>query len=115
MTGVQPCALPICTARDGWFVGLTGNLIGCAWMGYDDHREFPLSGGESALFVFTEFLSRAVDVYPVSPLAPEPPPGLTPRTVCPVTGRLARPRCPAPETSWFVAGTEPRETCLSSH
>jgi len=110
-----PLAAKTGTARDGWFVGLTGNLIGCAWMGYDDRREFPLSGGESALFIFTEFLSRAGDMYPVAPLAPEPPPGLTACTVCPVSGRLARAGCPTPETSWFVAGTEPRETCLSTH
>jgi len=84
-------------------------------MGYDDRREFPLSGGESALFIFTEFLSRAGDMYPVAPLAPEPPPGLTAGTVCPVSGRLARAGCPTPETSWFVVGTEPRETCLSTH
>jgi penicillin-binding protein 1B len=103
------------TARDAWFVGLTGNLIGCAWMGFDDRREFPLSGGESALYIFAGFLQRAAEVYPVAPLAPEPPPDLTARTVCPVSGALARPGCPNPETSWFIPGTEPRTPCVASH
>jgi penicillin-binding protein 1B len=62
------------TARDGWFVGLLGNLIVCSWTGYDENREFPFSGGDSALHLFTAFLRHAQAVYPVQPLEPPPPP-----------------------------------------
>ncbi len=63
-----PLAAKTGTAKDGWFMGLTGNLVVCCWVGFDDNREFPLSGGRSALYVFASFLKAAQGLYPVEGL-----------------------------------------------
>lgn len=84
-----PMAAKTGTAKDGWFVGLTGNLIVCCWVGYDDNREFPLSGGQSALHLFAAFLRQAARVYPVTALTPPAGPP-------PVTGASAPPAVTAP-------------------
>lgn len=99
------------TARDGWFVGLTGNLICCSWVGFDENRELPLAGGESALYVFTELLAQAAPRYPIEPLQFHPPARLESRTVCQQSGFLATPGCKRQETDWYFPGTEPRSAC----
>ncbi|MBN2432600.1 MAG: transglycosylase domain-containing protein [Acidobacteria bacterium] len=103
------------TAHDGWFVGLCDNLICCIWVGYDQNRDFPLSGGESALLVFAEFLERAQQVYPVVPLQPRPPAGLTRCRVCLRSGELADSACPETEELYFFTGTEPHRSCQTHH
>lgn len=72
-----PMAAKTGTAKDGWFVGLTGNLIVCCWVGYDQQRELPLAGGSSALYVFADFIRRARTIYPVAAL-PGPRPSWLP-------------------------------------
>jgi penicillin-binding protein 1B len=52
------------TSRDGWFVGYTPNLVCAVWIGYDDNRQLDLTGAESALPVWTEFMSGAIGVRP---------------------------------------------------
>ena len=53
--------------------------------------------------------------------AKDPPPpftepgGLLRRSICPVSGRLARDSCPGRMEEIFVSGTEPREVCWASH
>jgi membrane carboxypeptidase/penicillin-binding protein len=44
------------TSRDGWFVGYTPNLVCVVWIGYDDNRQLNLTGAESALPVWSEFV-----------------------------------------------------------
>jgi len=99
------------TARDGWFVGLTGNLIICCWVGFDENRELPLAGGESALYVFTALLEAASPRYPIEPLRFTPPARLETRTVCQQSGQLATPRCRQQETDLYFPGTAPRSAC----
>jgi len=103
------------TARDGWFVGLLGNLVVCAWIGYDQNQEFPLSGGDSALFVFTSFVRHAAPVYPVQPLSTAAIVGLSPHTVCRQSGLPASPRCPKTETAWLRDANLPATSCQMKH
>jgi penicillin-binding protein 1B len=103
------------TAHDGWFVGLCGNLICCVWVGYDQNRDFPLSGGESALLVFGEFLDRARRAYPVEPLPAAPPARLVLRRICLRSGELATARCPDTDEVYFFKDTEPHKSCQIHH
>jgi len=103
------------TAHDGWFVGLCDNLICCIWVGYDQNRDFPLSGGESALQVYAEFLKRAQRVYPVVPLQPRPPSRLTRCRICLRSGELANTGCPETGELYFFTGTEPHTSCQIHH
>ena len=56
-----PAAGKTGTSHDGWFAGFTSNLLAVAWVGYDDDRELNLTGAESALPIWTEFMKRATD------------------------------------------------------
>ncbi len=50
--------------RDAWFVGITPQLIGGAWVGNDDQRVSLATGGEGsimALPIFGEFLRKVYD------------------------------------------------------
>jgi penicillin-binding protein 1B len=55
-----PAAGKTGTSHDGWFAGFTSNLLCITWVGYDDDRDIRLSGAQSALPVWTEFMKRAV-------------------------------------------------------
>jgi len=54
-----PAAGKTGTSHDGWFAGFTSNLLTVAWVGYDDDRDLNLTGSESALPVWAEFMKRA--------------------------------------------------------
>jgi penicillin-binding protein 1B len=54
-----PAAGKTGTSHDGWFAGFTSNLLAVVWVGYDDDRELNLTGAESALPFWTEFMKRA--------------------------------------------------------
>ena len=56
-----PAAGKTGTSHDGWFAGFTSNLLAVAWVGYDDDRELNLTGAQSALPIWTEFMKRAAD------------------------------------------------------
>jgi len=52
------------TSHDGWFVGYTENLVCAVWIGFDDNEELGLTGAESALPIWAEFMNTAVDLRP---------------------------------------------------
>jgi penicillin-binding protein 1B len=54
-----PAAGKTGTSHDGWFAGFTSNLLAVVWVGYDDDRDLNLSGSQSALPVWTEFMKKA--------------------------------------------------------
>jgi penicillin-binding protein 1B len=56
-----PAAGKTGTSHDGWFAGFTSNLLAVVWVGYDDDRELDLTGAQSALPFWTEFMKRATD------------------------------------------------------
>ena len=53
-----PAAGKTGTSHDGWFAGFTSNLLAVVWVGYDDDRDLNLTGAQSALPVWTEFMKR---------------------------------------------------------
>ena len=99
------------TSNDGWFAGYTSNLLCVVWVGYDDNRELGLAGGSSAALIWAEFMKQAMRLPGYrAPRSFTPPEGVEPSTVDPTTGMLAA-GCPQTEQDFFIAGTEPTETC----
>jgi penicillin-binding protein 1B len=107
-----PAAGKTGTSRDGWFAGFTSQLLCVVWVGFDDNSELNLEGSKSALPIWTEFMKRAIQ-QPLyrDPKPFKPPAGITSAAIDPETGLLATPECPATRTEFFIAGTEPKETC----
>ena len=98
-------------STDVWFVGMTPELVGAVWVGYDTPK--PIAGGQAAGgTVAAPIFGRAVQAYYAankSILPWTPPPGvvaveLDRATGLPVTAETL----PIKRyTEWFVAGTEP--------
>ena len=95
--------------RDAWFVGFTPELLAVVWVGLDDNQILGLSGGQSALPIWTAFMKRALAGRPNVPFTP--PPGIVQLEIDRDTGQLALPGCPRVITEAFLAGTEPATWC----
>src|SRR5208283_2678380 len=107
-----PAAGKTGTSHDGWFAGYTSELLCVVWVGFDDNKELDLEGAKSALPIWTEFMKRALAVPAYSDVKPfRPPSGISSASIDPETGELATPNCPSKRTEFFIAGTEPTETC----
>jgi penicillin-binding protein 1B len=59
-----PAAGKTGTSRDGWFAGYTKDYIAIAWVGFDDNTDLNITGANSALPIWREFMKRAQDLYP---------------------------------------------------
>lgn len=59
-----PAAGKTGSSRDAWFVGYTPNLLVVVWVGFDDHRDIGLTGGEAATPIWTDFIIRALTLRP---------------------------------------------------
>jgi len=79
LAATLPDALPLAgktgtsdDARDSWFVGFGGDLLGVAWVGRDDNKSAALTGATGALRIWTETMK----VSGISPVNMEPPPNV---------------------------------------
>ncbi len=107
-----PAAGKTGTSHDGWFVGFTSRLICAVWVGFDDNRELNLEGAHSALPIWTEFMKRAHQFREYRNVRQfEAPDGVVSVELDPLTGQLAMPGCPSTRVEYFIAGTQPVETC----
>ena len=52
------------TSRDGWFAGFTPNLVCVVWVGFDDGSQLGLTGANSALPIWTDFMQVALSEHP---------------------------------------------------
>ena len=52
------------TSRDGWFAGYTPNLVCVVWVGFDDGSQLGLTGANSALPIWTDFMQVALAEHP---------------------------------------------------
>ncbi len=50
--------------RDSWFVGISGNMLGVVWVGYDDNRPTGLTGSNGALVVWSSMM-RQLNLQPL--------------------------------------------------
>jgi len=102
------------TSRDGWFVGYTPNLVCVVWIGFDDNQQLGLTGAESALPVWSEFVRGALELRPeLGGAAFLRPAGVVSIEVDPVTGQLASPSCPVREHIAVSHALAPNSECLT--
>ncbi|HEX8632917.1 MAG TPA: PBP1A family penicillin-binding protein [Pyrinomonadaceae bacterium] len=101
------------TSRDGWFVGYTPNLVCVVWIGFDDNRQLGLTGADSALPVWTEFVRGALELRPeLGGVAFLRPAGVVSVEIDPATGQLASPSCPERERIAVTHALAPTTECL---
>jgi penicillin-binding protein 1B len=101
------------TSRDGWFAGYTPNLVCVVWVGFDDGDELGLTGAESALPVWQEFVKGAVELRPeLGGEMFERPDGIVTVEIDPETGALASASCPARERIALTPALAPGFECL---
>lgn len=76
--------------HDAWFVGFNANLLGIAWVGFDEPKPLGANetGGKAALPIWMYFMASALKDQPERFL--ERPPGLVSVRIDPDTGELAR-------------------------
>ena len=100
------------TSRDGWFVGYTPNLVCVVWVGFDDNRQLGLTGAESALPIWTEFMKDAVAFRPdLGGSHFERPSGVSSIEICAESGYRPGEYCLSTYEEVFLAGTEPIVVC----
>jgi penicillin-binding protein 2D len=98
-------------STDVWFVGMTPELVGAVWVGYDTPK--PIAGGQAAGgTIAAPIFGRTVQAYYANGRASmpwTPPPGVVSMELDRDTGLPAtETTLPAKRyTEWFVAGTEP--------
>jgi len=95
--------------RDAWFGGYTPDLLAVVWVGFDKESELGLSGGEAALPIWTEFMTRATEGTPVTDFIP--PRGIEMVEVDPLSGYRATPNCPQVIEEAFFKGSAPEDFC----
>jgi penicillin-binding protein 1B len=110
-----PAAGKTGTSHDGWFAGYTPDLLCIVWVGFDDNRELGLSGSQSALPIWTDFMKRAAALLPLKGEAFTIPDDIMEVEIDPTTGLLATERCLQKEMDYFVKGTEPTIQCYGNN
>lgn len=96
------------TSRDGWFAGYTPNLVCVVWVGFDDGSQLGLTGANSALPIWTDFMSVALGEHPEWQGDWQMPAGIEQVAINPRTGGLASPDDPDKRLELFINGTSPQ-------
>ncbi|HYY57692.1 MAG TPA: PBP1A family penicillin-binding protein [Pyrinomonadaceae bacterium] len=96
------------TSRDGWFAGFTPNLVCVVWVGFDDGSQLGLTGADSALPIWADFMSAALADHPEWNGDWAMPEGIEQAEIDTRTGGLAAPDDPYKRTELFINGTAPQ-------
>ena len=100
--------------KDVWFIGMTPDLVGGVWLGFDKPRPIMprASGGGLAAPVWATVMERAYETRP-APAPWTPPANIVSAQVDESTGYLATGNCPAESVriEYFLVGTEPEMYC----
>src|SRR5207253_11317267 len=97
------------TSRDGWFAGYTPNLVCVVWVGFDDGSQLGLTGADSALPIWADFMTAALNAHPDWGGDWQMPEGIQQAEIDTRTGKLAATATPAENrrTELFINGTAP--------
>ena len=107
------------TSRDGWFAGYTPKLVCVVWVGFDDNAQLGLTGADSALPIWSDFMSAALTAHPawqgdwqmpgnVQQVEIDPRTGMLPAAATDATNEYGDPLPPTKKrTELFIAGTAP--------
>jgi penicillin-binding protein 1B len=109
-----PAAGKTGTSRDGWFAGYTPDMLCIVWVGFDDNRELNLSGSQSALPIWADFMKKAAAIVPFKGEDFIPPEGIVKVEIDPSTGLLATERCLERQEEYFIKGSEPTIRCYGN-
>jgi penicillin-binding protein 1B len=103
-----PAAGKTGTSHDGWFAGFTSNLLAVVWVGYDDDRDLNITGAQSALPVWTEFMKRTSGLALYKASIPfNRPEGIETAEIDNLTNLVAAADQVLTHSEVFIAGTEP--------
>jgi penicillin-binding protein 1B len=97
------------TSRDGWFAGYTPNLVCAVWVGFDDGSQLGLTGANSALPIWADFMQVALAEHPEWEGDWDMPPGVEQVEINPKTGRATAPGDVEKRVEFFINGTGPND------
>jgi len=97
------------TSRDGWFAGYTPNLVCAVWVGFDDGAQLGLTGANSALPIWADFMQVALAEHPEWEGDWDMPPGVEQVEINPKTGRATAPGDTEKRVEFFINGTGPND------
>jgi penicillin-binding protein 1B len=100
------------TSRDGWFAGYTPNLVCAVWVGFDDGSQLGLTGANSALPIWADFMSVALAEHPEWEGDWEKPAAIEEVEINPKTGKPTVPEDTEKRVEYFINGTGPNESEL---
>ena len=95
------------TSRDGWFAGYTPNLVCVVWVGFDDGSQLGLTGANSALPIWADFMNAALTIHPEWKGDWQMPDGIQEADIDPATGQLAQADATSSRAELFINGTSP--------
>ncbi|MDX6306627.1 MAG: penicillin-binding protein, partial [Blastocatellia bacterium] len=95
------------TSRDGWFAGYTPDLVCVVWVGFDDGSQLGLTGAASALPIWADFMSAALNAHPDWTGDWQMPEGVQQADIDPTTGQLAKADTITKRPELFIGGTLP--------
>src|SRR5690242_2770211 len=98
------------TSRDGWFAGYTPNLVCAVWVGFDNGAQLGLTGANSALPIWADFMQVALAEHPEWEGDWEMPPGVEQVEINPKTGAPTAPGDTEKRAEYFINGTGPNVT-----
>ena len=98
------------TSRDGWFAGYTPNLVCAVWVGFDDGSQLGLTGANSALPIWSDFMQVALAEHPEWAGDWEKPSGVEEVEINPKTGEVATAEDTERRVELFINGTGPNTT-----
>ena len=96
------------TSRDGWFAGFTPELVCVVWVGFDDGSQLGLTGANSALPIWTDFMSVALGEHPEWQGDWQMPAGIEQVAINARTGGPASDGDPDKRIELFINGTSPQ-------
>jgi penicillin-binding protein 1B len=105
----MPLAGKTGTSRDGWFAGYTPNLVCAVWVGFDDGSQLGLTGANSALPIWADFMQVALAEHPEWEGDWDMPPGIEQVEINPATGKPSAPEDTVHRVELFINGTGPNE------
>jgi penicillin-binding protein 1B len=100
------------TSRDGWFAGFTPNLVCVVYVGFDDGSDLGMTGGDSALPIWTDFMTAALSSHPEWGGEWQEPPDIEHAQIDPRTGMLAAADAAEKRDEVFVRGTAPSQESI---
>jgi penicillin-binding protein 1B len=95
------------TSRDGWFAGYTPNLVCVVYVGFDDGSQLGMTGGDSALPIWTDFMTAALQARPDWGGDWQMPAGVEQAEIDTKTGTLPTEASTTKRMEFFIGGTVP--------